>query len=127
MYALISPLPYNPQDRLISRRVEKTKGATSKEWRSRLGYLTIECTKTTLENTTQIVQTLQIESMEYLRVYYKTTVWSLILHRINDMCYSDTIFSSFTSTRWYKSFQLTKVKWVKREVQAPEQYKDIIR
>ena len=82
-----------------------------------------------------MVQTLQAESREYLRNYYKTRVWSLRPHRINDVCFSDTFFSSFISIRGYKSFQLfafkkskfIKIKLMKREAEAPEQYEDIIR
>ena len=53
------------------------KGVSVKEWWARLGFPTFECTQATLENTTQMVQTLQAESREYLRDYYKTRVWSL--------------------------------------------------
>ena len=135
VYELTSSLPYNPQQRLSSRRIVQGKGVSVKEWRARLGYPTFECTKATLDNTTQMVQTLQAESREYLRDYYKTRVWSLRPYRINDVCYSDTFFSSFKSIRGYFCFQLfafkeskfTKVKLMKREAQAPEMYEDIIR
>ena len=135
VYDITSPLPYNPQHRLMSRRIHKEPSGKLTEWRARLGYPTFDCTKSTLNNTTQMVQTLQAESREYLRDYYKTRVWSLKPHRINDVCYSDTFFSSFTSIRGFKCFQLfafkdskfTKAKLMKREAQAPEMYEDIIR
>ena len=135
VYELTSPFPYNPQKRLSSRRIEKGEGVSVGEWRARLGYPTFKTTEATLHNTTQMVQTLQAESREYLRDYYKTRVWSLRPHRINDVCYSDTFFSSFRSIRGYSCFQLfafkeskfTKARLMKRESQAPELYEDIIR
>jgi len=92
-------------------------------------------TAATLGNTTQMVQTLQAETREYLRDHYKTRVWALRPKRINDICYSDTFFSSTVSIRGYKCFQMfafkhskfNVIKLMRREAQAPEAYKDLIR
>ena len=61
MYELTSPLPYNPQHKLSSRRIVKAKDVTVEDWRARLGFPTYDCTTSTLNNTTQMVQTLQAE------------------------------------------------------------------
>jgi hypothetical protein len=97
VYELTSPFAYNPQSSKI-RRVS-TIDVGVEEWRARLGYPTYEVTQASLKNTTEMVQTLQAESREYLRDYYKTRVWALMPHRINDVMYSDTFFSSFRSVR----------------------------
>ena len=135
IYELTSPNPYNPQQSHRLRRVSNNLEVSVKEWRARLGYPTYEVTRSTLANTTQMVKTLQAESREYLRDYYKTRVWALRPYRINDVMYSDTFFSFITSIRGYKCFQLfafkatkfTKIKLMRREAQAPEMYEDIIR
>ena len=70
-----------------------------------------------------------------MRDYYKTRVWALKPTRLNDILYSDTFFSSISSIRSYKCFQLfafkrskfTTVKLMRRESQAPEAYEDVIR
>ena len=56
VYELTSPKPYHPQKRLYTRRVDV------RQWQQRLGYPTLAITKATLNNTTQMVQTLQSES-----------------------------------------------------------------
>ena len=134
-FEITSSRPYKPQGRLALRRLNKTSDDDVKEWRARLGYPTYGTTRTTLKNTTQMVQTLQTESREYLRDYYKTRVWALRPYRINDVMYSDTFFSSVPSIRGFKCFQLfalksskfTKSKLMRRESQAPDMYEDIIR
>ena len=67
---LTSAIPYCPQQRLHTRRVDILK------WRRQLGYPTLAVTKATLCNTTQMVKTLQSESRDYMRDYYKTRVWA---------------------------------------------------
>ena len=92
-------------------------------------------TKATLVNTTQIVQTLQAETRDYTRNHYKTRVWDLGPHRINDIIYSDTFFASVTFIREYKCFQMFAFKNSKfdrlaimhKEESAPEASEDCIR
>ena len=104
-------------------------------WRARLGYPTFEVTKATLDHTTNFVQTLQAETREYMKDHFKTRVWALRPRRINDVCYSDTFFSSICSIRGYKCFQLfafkhskyDKISLMRREASAPEAYEDLIR
>jgi len=132
---LTSPRPYEPQRRRSSRRVQRESGTDVETWRARLGYPTYEVVKATIDNTTQMVQTLQAETREYLRDHYKTRVWALRPRRINDVCFSDTFFSSIVSVRGYKCFQLfafkdskvNVIKLMRKESQAPEAYEDIIR
>ena len=102
VYELTSPHEYKPQSSFNTRRLTPAHVEVNvKEWRKRLGYPTFETTKATLAVTSQMVTTLQAESREYIRDYYKTRVWCLRLRRIDDVCYSDTFFSSITSVRNY--------------------------
>ena len=133
---LTSNRPYEPQNRRHSRRVEQNSDVSKLDtWRACLGYPTYEVTGKTLANTTQMVQTLQAETREYLRDHYKTRVWALRPRRINDVCYSDTFFAAVLSIRGFKCFQLfafkksklNVFKLMKREANAPEAYEDVIR
>ena len=130
---LISLTPYEPQRR-YSRRVHQTNIAVEK-WRARLGFPTIEVTKATLAHNTNMVQTLQAETREHMRNYYKTRVWSLRPRRIDGVMYSGTLFSNITSIRGFECFQLFTYKYskferielMKREENVPEAYEDVIR
>ena len=70
-----------------------------------------------------------------MRDHYKTRVWALQPRRINDICYSDTFFSSICSIRGYKCFQLfafkhskfDRIHLMRREASAPDAYEDTIR
>jgi len=137
-YAIIemtSSRPYEPQSRRHSRRVQRDSDVPVEEWRARLGFPTFEVTKDTLANTTQMVQTLQAETREYLRDHYKTRVWALRPRRINDVCFSDTFFAAVQSIRGFNCFQLfafkksklNVIKLLKKEANAPEAYEDVIR
>ena len=85
------------------------------EQRARLGYPTHEVTQHTLANTTNYVQSLQAETSEYMRDHYKTRVWALRPHRIDDVMYSDTFFSSVCSIRGFNCFHLFASKASKFE------------
>ena len=88
-----------------------------------------------MANTTQMVQTLQSETREYMRDHYKTHVWALRPKHINDTLYSDTFFSSIPSIGGYKCFQLfaykasayVVIQLMRRKSQAHESYEDVIR
>ena len=136
VYELTSPHEYKPQSSVNTTRLTKAHVEVGvQDWRKRLGYPTFETTKATLAVTSQMVTTLQAESREYLRDYYKTRVWCLRPRRIDDVMYSDTFFSSVISVRNFSCFQLfafkaskfTKSMLMSRESQAPEKYEDIIR
>ena len=77
-----------------------------KTWRERLGYPPRQVVLKTLENTSQLICTVEAEQRELMRDHCVTRLYPLRPHRINDVCYSDTFFSSITSTRGYKMFQL---------------------
>ena len=125
---LISSKSYEPQ-RKYTRRIHQSKIAVE-QWRARLGFPTIGVTKATLAHNTNMVQTLQAETREYMRNHYKTRVWVLRPRRIDDVMYSDIFFSNITSIRGYKCFQIfaykySKFEWIelmKREANAPEAY-----
>ena len=132
---LTSPLPYEPQTRRSSRRLPSPVGASSQEWRARLGFPTLSVTEATLEHTTNMVQTLRSETQDYMRDHHSTRVWALRPRRIDDVCYSDTFFSSVVSIRKFKCFQMfaykqssfEKIILMKRESEAPAAYEDVIR
>ena len=134
-FILTNTLPYTPQNMVVARNLKLKNLDLINKWRAQLGYPTYSTTSATLNNTTQLVQTLQSETREYMRDYYKTRVWALKPNRLNDVLYSDTFFSSIASIRSYKCFQLfafkrakfTTIKLMRRESQAPEAYEDVIR
>ena len=105
-HELTSRKPYTPQNRQHSRRGERAPAVSIADWRARLGYPTMEVTRQTIQNTTQLVQTLQAETREYMRDHYKTRVWALRPQRLNDTMYSDTFFSSVRYVYGYKCFQM---------------------
>ena len=76
IYEITSSQPYEPQERRYSCRLEKSS-TTIEEWRANLGFLTIEKTKQTLDNTTQYIKTLEAETREYMRDYFKSCVFAL--------------------------------------------------
>ena len=100
--------------RRYSRRTCQTKIAVEK-WRVRLLFPTIEVTKSTLSNTTNMVQIIQAETREYTRNHYKTRVWAFRLCRIDDDVHSYTFFSNITSIRGFKCFQLFAYNYSKFE------------
>ena len=75
------------------------------DWRSRLGYPSFAMDKKTMENTTNMVKTLETETREYMRDHYKTRVWDLHPKHINDTYYSDTYFSGTKSIRGFRYFR----------------------
>ena len=108
---LTSSTIYEPQHR-YSRRVHQPN-IDIEQWRSRLGFLTIEVTKATLAHNINMVQTLQAEIREFMRNHYKTRVCAFRPRRIDDVMYSDTFFSNITSIRGYTFFQLFAYKYSK--------------
>ena len=102
IYEIISLNHYQPQLSHMLRRVNDNLEVSVEEWRARLRFSTYEVTYSTLANNSQMIKTLQAESREYLRDYYKTRVWALRPYMINDVMYSDTFFSFITSIRGFK-------------------------
>jgi len=123
--------PYSRDHSIRRRTYESTEIA---KWRECLGYPTYGVTKHTLENTTQLVTSLQDDTREYLRDYKKTRVHSLRPERINDVMYTDTFFSSLTSIRGFRMFQLfcykqskyNVMKLLRRESKVAIAYEDTI-
>ena len=134
IFQLTSPRPYEPQGRITTRRVHRDR-VSDDTWRARLGFPTREVTTNTLRHTSQMIQTLQSETSEFMRDYYKTRVWALRPKRINDTCYTDTFHSSLHSIRGYKYIQmfafkssgLDEARIMKRESEAANMYEDVIR
>ena len=131
---LTSSDQYEPSMRRSSVRRRKFTDTEVDTWRARLGYPTYEVTRDTLRNTTQMVQSLQAETREYLRDYQRTRVHCLKPKRVDDDMYTDTFFSNITSIRGFKMFQLFCYKYTKynvmklmrRKAQAAVMYEDTI-
>ena len=101
---LTSSLPYEPHRR-YSRRAKSKVNPDIGTWRERLRYPSLEVTKSTLARNTQMAQTLQVETREYMIDHCKIGVWVLRPKKIDDDVYSDTYFSSIVSVRGYICFQ----------------------
>ena len=131
---LTSSQPYEPEERRHTKLRRVYTDVEVADWRAKLGYPTFEITRETLQNTTQLVKTLQAESREYLRDYHKTRAHPLKPIRVDDVMFSDTFFSNTTSIRGYKMFQMfsykrTKynvMKLMRRESQVPVEYKNCV-
>ena len=131
---LTSNTLYEPRCRDHSIRRKKFSPSEIAHWRACLGFPTYGVTKRTLDNTTQMVKTLEAETREYLRDYHKTRVYALRPKRINDVMFTDTFFSSIVSIRGFCMFQLfcykkskyNVVKLMKRESQVPTAYEDCV-
>ena len=98
-FVLTSELPYLPHRYVVARNLRTNKIELLNKWRRQLGYPTYAATNFTLNNTTQLVQSNQDDTREYMRNYFKKRVWTLKPRRIDDVLYSDTFFSSVQSIR----------------------------
>ena len=96
IFEITSSRPYEPQERRYSRRLEKPS-TKIEEWRANLGFLTIEKTKQTLDNMTQYIKTLEAETREYMRDYFKPRVFALKPQQLDDTLYVNCFFSSICS------------------------------
>ena len=131
---LTSPLPYNPR-RIYTRRRTTSITEDINKWRANLGYPTFKVAEKTLECTTRYVSTVEAETREYMRDHFKSRIMSLRPHRIIDVCFSDTFFSSVKSVRGYSMFQMFAFRDCKHEVpylmrkesQASEKFRDLVR
>ena len=131
---LTSPILYNPK-RIYTRRRNTTVSPDMDAWRANLGYPTMEVTKKTVENTTQYVSSVEAETREYMRDHRKSRLMALRPHRINDVCFSDTFFSSIVSVRGYTMFQMFSMRdskydipyLMRKESQANEKLRDLFR
>ena len=134
---LTSPSLYEPSRRLHTRRVSpssRQQEVSLDEWRSRLGYAPEEVVKHTIKGCTNLVTTVEAESRTYMRDHIKARLLPLRPLRINDTAYTDTFFSSVTSCRGFKCWQLygfvvaqfDKIYLMKNKGQAPTTLQDLI-
>ena len=79
-------------------------------WKGRLGFPPDEVVRNTLLSTTQLIKTVEAEQRELMRDHRLTRLYPLRPHRVNDVCYSDTFFSSISSIRGYTMFQLFSLR-----------------
>ena len=132
---LTSPQPYNPSTRLWTCRLSGYSKTELSEWRGKLGFPPAGIVKRTLQNTSQLVRTVEAEQRELMRDHRVTRLAPLRPHCINDVCYSDTFFSSLASVRGYIMFQLfalleckvNKVYLMRRKSQAHDKFADFVR
>mmetsp|Transcript_12883 Transcript_12883/g.18396 ORF Transcript_12883/g.18396 Transcript_12883/m.18396 type:complete len:193 (-) Transcript_12883:627-1205(-) len=82
---LTSPLSYEPDRRVCTRRGKAQDAIPISEWRAHLGYPTVAVVKHTLQCTTRLVDTVEAETSEYMRDHYKSRLLCLRPHRINDI------------------------------------------
>ena len=69
-----------------------------------------------------------------MRDHCKTIVWTLGPNRIDDVIYSDTLFSSIVSVRGYTYFQIfaykystfEKIELMCRDDNTSEKYEDVV-
>ena len=132
---LTSPLQYEPDRRVYTRRRKTHDVIPIGEWRARLGYPTEAVVKNTLQCTTRLVDTVEAETSEYMRDHYKSRLLCLRPHRLNDICFSDTFFSSIKSVRGYTMFQMFSLcdcghdvpYLMRKESQASNCFRDFVR
>ena len=95
----------------------------------------MDVTKKTVLCTTQYLLNAEAETREYMRDYFKSRIAQLRPDRTNDVCLSDTSFSSVKSVRGYSCFQTFAFRYVKydvphiigKESQASEKFSDLVR
>ena len=77
IFELTSHFPYKAQRINRLCRVDRESDGSVDEWHARLGYPTYETSRNTLKNSTQMGNTLQVDSREYLKDYNKTKLRTL--------------------------------------------------
>ena len=110
-----------------SRRAQSYSKLDIAKWCSKLGFPTFGVTNSTLVNTPQLVKTLESEIREYMHDHYKTRVWELRPHRIDDVLYT-----SIRGYKWFQFFAYKQSKYdrlvlIKREANTTRLYEDVIR
>lgn len=99
---------------------------TIENWQANLGYLSMEVTKQTLKNTTQLLKTMEMETREYMHDYKQSRTRSLKPYLIKDVL--------FESVRGHTCFQMFALKHsmystatpMKAEKFAYDAYRDFI-
>jgi hypothetical protein len=123
-------LPYDPIHRASTRRLTTIQH----DWKRCLGYPNDMVIKKTLGATTQLIPTVEAETRELMRDHFKTRIPELKLTRRNDIAYVDTFFSSITSVRGYKCWNLFCFKdsgydypvLLQRKSQTPDSLQDFL-
>jgi Reverse transcriptase (RNA-dependent DNA polymerase) len=98
--------PYEPLNRLHSRRRPVLAATDSLEWKKCLGFTPDHVVDKTLRATTQLVPTVEAETREIMRDHFQTRLPQLKVRRVNDTCYVDTFFSSIPSVRGFTCWNL---------------------
>ncbi len=103
-------VPYDPTDRLHSRRRSTVPVALILLWKQTLGFVPDHVVTRTLDATTQLIPSVEAESREIMRDHFQTRLLELKVRRMNDVCYVDTFFSSIPSARGYTCWNLFSYK-----------------
>jgi hypothetical protein len=99
-------VPYEPMDRLHSRRRLAVPEETLRNWKRCLGFVPDHVVTKALAVTSQLVPTVEAETRELMRDHFMTRLPELKVRRVNDTCFVDTFFSSIPSVRGYTCFNL---------------------
>ena len=102
---------------------------------AKLGFHPKPVVVKTLENTTQLVKTVEAEQRELMRDHRLTRLTPLRPHRVNDTCFTDTFFSTISSVRGFIMFQLFCLQdagvdylyLMKKKSNAPDHFADYVR
>lgn len=99
---------FDPLVRVATRRRSNNKHTINDilKWKAQLGFIPDHVVEKTLKCTTQMIPTVEAETREVMRDHFQSRFPQLKLRRINDTVYVDTFFSSVTSVRGYKCFNL---------------------
>ena len=83
---------YDPAVRICTRQLHLH--TSNVDYTRNLFFTSTEVMKKTLDATTQMVNTLEVETRHIMRDHLKTRIPCMKLRRVNDICYRDTFFSS---------------------------------
>lgn len=99
-------VPYDPTDRVHSRRRTSLPPERLLPWKQCLGFVPDHVVTRTLDATSQLVPSVEAESREVMRDHFHTRIPELKVRRVNDTCYVDTFFSSIPSVRGFTCWNL---------------------
>ena len=106
----VGPGGYEPKYRGYTRRSPAVPGTSVEEWQERLGMIPRHVVEKTLESTTQMVTSVEVETREIVRDHLMPRLLMLKYPRVNDVVYMDHFFSSVRSVRGHTMFLLFAFK-----------------
>ncbi len=103
-------VPYDPTDRLHSRRRSTVPAAMILPWKQTLGFVPDHVVARTLDATTQLIPSVEAESREIMWDRFQTRLLELKVQCMHDVYYVGTFFLSIPSTRGYTCWNLFSYK-----------------